>query len=57
MEEGLKKAYCPRGVYPKGFSSGHKSFPMGQPLVNMLQQIYENITISYKEINLRDKEK
>lgn len=45
MQEGLKKAYYLRGVYPKGFSSGHKSFPMGQLLANMLQQIYENITM------------
>lgn len=45
VQEGLKKAYCQRGGYPKGFSGGHKSFPMGQLLANTLQQIYGNITM------------
>lgn len=45
LQKGLKKAYCQGELYPRVFCGGHKSFPMGQLPANMLQQIYENITV------------
>ena len=45
LQKGLKNAYWQRELYPRGYSGGHKSFPMGQTLANTLQQIYENITM------------